>query len=206
MKINIVYIAALLTFHATAMMGQVGFEQYYYLQRKATPIMVPIVHFQNRQNWYGEVRYNYEEKNSFSAYAGKHFFRKSELLEYSLTPIIGGVMGQFKGGSIGFNASVEYDDFFFDAQTQLTCSINSDNTNFYFGWYDLGYSPIDWLWFGWSLQHTLYGQVENNITESGIMVGFKAGKWTFPIYTFNVLNTDPYLVLGITHIFGFNNK
>lgn len=198
--------AALLILQATASMGQAGLEQYYYLQRNTTPVMVPIVHVQNRKNWYGEVRYNYEEKNSFSAYAGKSFFDKSELLEYSFTPIIGGVMGKFKGGSIGFNASVEYDDFFFDAQTQFTCSVNNHYPNFYFGWYDLGYSPLDWLWVGWSLQHTRYGKVENNMTESGVMLGFKTGKWTFPIYTFNVLDTDPYLVVGITRSLGLTNK
>ncbi len=37
-----------------------GFEQYYYTGA-GTSVIVPKLYYQNRRNWFGEVRYNYEE-------------------------------------------------------------------------------------------------------------------------------------------------
>jgi hypothetical protein len=206
MKNRIACIVLVLTLHTTVSKGQAGFEQYYYFQRNTAPVMVPIVHILNNHNWHAEARYNYEEKSSFSIYAGKSFSDASRLLEYSLTPIIGGVMGRFKGASLGLNASVEYGDFFFASQTQLTCSLNSYNPGFFFGWHDVGYQPLEWLWFGYSLQQTVYGQSQYNRNESGAMVGFDVGKWTFPVYVFNMLDTNPYVVLGVTRVFDLTKK
>jgi hypothetical protein len=206
MKNNFVYIAILLTVHATALMGQSGFEQYYYLQKNTAPVMVPIVHVQSDHGWYTEVRYNYEEQNSLAVYGGKCFDRTSGFLSYSLTPIVGGVLGQFNGGSIGLNASIDYNDFFFVSQSQFTFSSNSNAADFFFGWYELGYAPLSWFSFGCSVQHTMFAQSEDNQTEPGIMLGFNVGKWSFPIYTFNPLNTNPYFVLGVTHVLGLTKK
>jgi hypothetical protein len=206
MKSNIAYLASLLSLYATASMAQAGFEQYYYLQRNMPPAVVPIIQIQNEYNWYAEVRYNYEEKDSFSAYGGKTFSHTSGLLEYSYTPIIGGVIGRFKGGSLGLDTSLDYKNLFFTAETQLTFSFNNHYSDFFFGWYDLGYSPLEWLWFGWSLQQTLYTLPQDNLMESGLMIGFNVGNWTFPVYMFNMFDTNPYVVLGITHVLDLTNK
>lgn len=207
MKSNFVYIAFFMTFHVTALMGQAGFEQYYYVARNTTPLMVPIIHIQGDNNWYTEVRYNYEEKNSFALYAGKCFSSaSSKLFEYSLTPIAGGVFGDFNGGSIGLNSTADYKKFFYASQMQFTFSSNGQYPDFFFGWYEVGYSPADWVWFGCSMQHTRYARAENNVTEAGIMLGFNVGKWSFPLYSFNPLGTNPNFVLGITHVLGLTNK
>jgi hypothetical protein len=205
MKNSFFFIAMFLTLHTTVLLGQSGFEQYYYLQKNTTPLMVPVIHNQGKHNWYTEVRYNYEEENSLGIYAGKSFSRTIDLWEYSVTPIMGGILGQFNGGSVGLNTTVDYKDFFFSSQTQFTFSSNDSHPDFFYGWFDVGYAPLQWLSFGCSLQHSMYGQPNSNFTEAGLMVGFTVGKWTFPVYSFNPLDTNPYFVLGITHMLGLTN-
>jgi len=34
-------------------------------------------------------------------------------------------------------------------------------------------------------------------TEAGLLMGFTKGKWTIPVYLFNVLNDQKYFVIGI---------
>ena len=61
---------------------QVGMQQYYYWQQKTTGTIVPKVYYQSPNNWYGELRYNYEETETASVHFGKKFgFPKVSALE-----------------------------------------------------------------------------------------------------------------------------
>lgn len=196
---NLVCLAVFLLINIQVLMAQSGFEQYYYIQENTAPLMVPIVHIEGKHNWFTKVRYNYEEKNSLGVYVSKSFSRTVDLLEYSIEPLVGGVLGKFNGGSFGLNTALDYRNFFFHTQSQFTFSSQDKSADFFFGWYEFGYSPLPWLSFGCSLQETVYKQSENNRTEPGVMLGFTFGKWSFPMYAFRSLDTSPYLVLGVTH-------
>ena len=200
MKSNVFCLAIFMIINIHVSTAQSGFEQYYYVQKNTAPLFVPIIHVQGKHNWFTKVRYNYEEQNSMSVFAGKSFSRKADLLEYSIEPIAGGVLGQFNGGLLGLNALFDYGDFFLHTQSQFTFSSQNKCANFFFGWYELGYSPLPWFSFGCSLQQSVYGQSEKNSTEPGVMLGFSFGKWSFPMYAFRPLNTNPYVVLGVSHL------
>ena len=126
-------------------MAQSGFEQYYYIQENTAPLMVPIVHIEGKHNWFTKVRYNYEEKNSLGVYVSKSFSKTIDLLEYSVEPLVGGVLGKFNGGSFGLNTALDYRNFFFHTQSQFTFSSQDKSADFFFGWYEVGYSPLSWL-------------------------------------------------------------
>lgn len=202
MRNKILFITVLIAIQATIGLGQAGFEQYYYLQEKKAMVFVPIVHFKNKNNWYAEVRYNYEEQNSFSAYGGKTFSKARKLLTYSLTPMMGMVIGKFRGASVGLNATLEYKDFFLSSQSQFTDSYNNRYSDFFFGWSEVGYQPLPWFYFGCSFQQTFYTNPKRNLMEPGVMLGFTLGRWTFPVYSFSLLNADRYFVVGINHAMG----
>jgi len=177
--------------------GQAGFEQYYYLQDKKPGILVPIIHIQNKKNWYAEGRYNYEELRSFSLYFGKNFSRENTRLSYSLTPILGGIIGRLRGGSAGINANVEYGDFFFCSQSQFTFTPKASENNFAFSWSDAGYQPFSWFYFGLSVQQTHYTKSNCDVQDRGMVIGFIAGKWTLPMYGFSLQSNRRYFVIGI---------
>ncbi|NJO25008.1 MAG: hypothetical protein HC867_03265 [Bacteroidia bacterium] len=52
---------------------KIGAEYYTYIQQQQPLTPVPLVYFQTNKNWYAELRYNYEELQTFSIYLGKNF-------------------------------------------------------------------------------------------------------------------------------------
>jgi hypothetical protein len=172
-----------------------GFEQLYYSGNKGTSTIVPRVYYQNKKNWYAEVRYNYEEAETFSFNAGKTFSKDGKI-SYSVTPIAGAVAGKLNGALLGVNSEVEYNKLFFSSESQYTFSSRSRYADFLFNWSELGYQATSRIYTGLALQLTRFYKM-TNVWEPGIMVGFSFDKFTFPLYTFSPLTNKRYFVLGI---------
>jgi hypothetical protein len=177
--------------------GQINFEQYCYVKNRKMATLVPILNYETPNHLYIEGRYNYEELNTLSLYVGKNLTGVVRKVSYSVIPLIGVVAGQFKGGSAGFNAAVEYSNFFFSTQSQYTVSINKNYSDFYFTWCELGYQPLKWVYAGFTVQQTYLQNVETLYTEPGFVLGFSLGKFTLPLYVFNPLQNSNYFVLGL---------
>ena len=74
-----------------------GFEEYYYPGTAGVlPSLSTKAFYENRENWYTEVRYNYEEENTIACSIGRTFF-KEDSLSYSFTPVAGLVAGRQQG-------------------------------------------------------------------------------------------------------------
>lgn len=176
--------------------AQIGLEQYCYVKNKQMKTLVPIVNYESTRHLYVEARYNYEEVNTFSLYVGKSFSKTSDL-KYSITPMLGGVVGKFKGLSSGLNAVVEFGDIFFSTQSQYTVSFIDSGSDFLFSWSELGYQPWEWFYLGVTTQQTYMPQGKTMESEPGFFIGFTAGTWTFPLYMFKPMSTSNYFVLGV---------
>ena len=163
--------------------------------------LVPIFNYESSNHMYVEARYNYEELNTFSVYAGRTF-SGADKLSYSVTPILGGVIGKFTGSSAGVNVVVEHGKIFFSTQSQYTFSFRDPNEDFLFAWSDLVYQPWKCFYVGLSTQQTFLTKEKYFLAESGLALGFVTGKWTFPLYCFSPLGYGKYLVLGINYSVG----
>jgi hypothetical protein len=172
-------------------------EQYCYWSEQRSISLVPIFHVQTYKNWYAETRYNYEEIGAFSLYAGHNFSKESKLSSYSVTPIIGQVVGNYKGTSFGLNAAFSLGNFFFSSQSQYTMASSIKYQDFLFSWDEIGFQPMRWFYFGASVQHTFMVHQNDARWEPGAMIGFTIGNYTFPIYGFSLQNDSRYFVLGI---------
>src|SRR5258705_8885247 len=75
-----------------------GIEQYNYIGAQSTGSFVPSVHLQSKNNWYAELRYNYENAQTLSLYGGKTF-EDGNGLDYQITPMVGFSTGKFTGVS-----------------------------------------------------------------------------------------------------------
>jgi len=191
-------IAAQLFLHAQ---DKIGAELYTYFGVK--PTIQPLVHFQANSNWYGELRYNYEDLKTVSLYGGKTFSGGSNF-EYSITPMIGYSTGRFTGLSLAFNAEAEWKSFYLSSQTQHSIatrkndpsSVKKSEENFFFSWSELGYQPLRWMYAGVSLQHTQLYKTTASL-EPGVLLGFSVKQWSIPIYGFNVFGSEQYFVVGV---------
>ncbi len=207
MKGSVVFHIVFCLCHWAAAQTEAGLEQYAYLKKGEPLILVPIVHIQN-EKWYGEVRYNYEELKTFSAYAGKIFSDEEETHSYAIIPMIGIVAGKFKGYSVGLDVTFNEHNFFFCTQSQYTFSSSSRYENFMYSWSELGYDVSQWIYTGMSLQHIqLFQQEGEALTyEFGFMAGIKLGQWTIPIYSFSPFANDRYFIVGLNLNFEKKNK
>ncbi len=176
---------------------QGGLEQYYYMGTYKAFTLVPVAYYQTNTNWYAEGRFNYEAINTLSLYAGKTFEKKAAF-SYAASPIAGVVLGRLNGGSAGINLAMDYQNFYFNTQSQYTFSVQQRSNNFIYSWSDLTYRFSAKFAAGVSVQQTKLYQI-NGAFERGLVLrtGFKS--WSFPLYIFKPESSERYFVLGINY-------
>jgi hypothetical protein len=176
-------------------------EHIYYFEPTGNFSMGPIGKLYLPKHWYAEARYNYEERKTFSLYTGRAYSHQG-IFSYTVVPIFGGVIGRFKGGSVGLNIDLDYKGFFLSSQSQYTFSSNNENKDFFFSWTEAGYQPLKWLYTGLSMQPTYYPQTKQKEWSPGAVVGFCFRSWTVPVYVFNPLTDNTTFVVAIVKEWG----
>ena len=177
--------------------AQVSVEQYHYVGAGQPLMWCPIVHYRSPTDWYAEMRYNYEDNRTLSLYTGRTFAHEGGRLSYSATPLVGGVVGRFKGGSVGLNLTLDFNNLFFESQSQYSFGVDGESPDFLFAWSEVGYQMRPWLFGGVSAQNTYLCQDESQLLDPGIFLGVELGAWSFPVYAFAPRSGDPFFVVGI---------
>lgn len=175
---------------------QGGEDQYYYLTPAKTFTLVPVVYYQTNDNWYMEGRYNYEALKTFSFYAGRTF-GKQATFSYSVSPVAGLVVGEYRGASLGANVECDYKKVFLSSQFQYTFSWQNRKEDFVYSWTDLSYQLSKKIYLGLSLQQTnVYN--EQPRLEHGFFTKAVFKKWSVPLYVFQPEKDERYYVLGLS--------
>lgn len=131
-----------------------------------------------------EGRYNYEDMQTFSYWAGYNWEGSLSKMDFVITPMIGGASGNTKGFLAGFEASFLLGKFELYTETEHLWDAVGKDYNFFYTWTDLSYSPKDWWWLGLSAQRTRLYQTDLEI-QHGFMLGLGAGPWCFTGYLYN---------------------
>ncbi len=171
-------------------------EQYYFTPAAGSEaMMTPMANFTTSDNWYGEARYNFDELNTLSLYAGRKFSGTGNF-SWQATPLIGGLIGQMNGGSVGVNFGLDHRKLFFTSLSQYSFSIENNTDKYFYNWSDLGYNATSWLYAGLAMQQTNIYRTVGRL-EPGCMIGFSIRNWTIPLYAFNGGGQERYFVLGL---------
>ena len=159
-------------------------------------------------NWlHLEARYNYENLRTGSLWAGYNFSRgdvdDGDKWELEVTPMIGGVFGRTNGIAPGLEISLQYKKRIEASITnEYVFDTTSKSGNFYYGWPQLTYSPVEWLHVGAVAQRTKAYQTPANI-QRGFLVGVShevfQHKWELTTYVFNpgIAGTTVVLEWGV---------
>jgi hypothetical protein len=145
-----------------------------------------------------EVRYNYEDINTFSGWVGYNF-SGGKGLEYFLTPMMGGVVGQSNGIAPGFEGTLTYHQFELYTESEFFIDLEHDN-DFLYSWTDLTFAPIDWLWFGISGQRTRLYETGLDI-QRGLLVGGGYKSIELTGYFYNPGSDDGFILLSLSASF-----
>src|ERR1700712_2571521 len=102
MRSIVTILCLLLSFYGANSQSKISFEQYSFMGPNQPGLLAPVAHYETKQKWYAEARYNYEDINTLSLYAGRTFSQQNDF-SWSFTPMIGGMAGKMQGGSFGLN-------------------------------------------------------------------------------------------------------
>jgi hypothetical protein len=202
-KSLLITIWAILMQHNSGAQSKWVFENYNYWGRQTSGIFVPMIHFETKNNWYAEMRYNYEDAQTLSFYGGKTF-SGGNAVTYSITPMTGFSTGRFTGMSLANNIETEWKNFYVSSQSQYSIALRNNNQDFFFTWSELGYNISDHVFSGLAMQYTL--QADNNIFEPGIVAGFRFKNISVPFYIFSPFRSGCYFVLGLNYEYNFKKR
>jgi hypothetical protein len=146
-----------------------------------------------------EARYNYEDRETFSGWVGYNFVGGNNF-EYTITPMIGGVVGLSDGVAPGIEITLSYKGFELYSEAENYFDFESSENDFFYIWTDLTYSPNDWLWFGISGQRTRLYESDLDI-QRGLLIGAGLKQWELTTYVYNVVSDDPFVMISISKAF-----
>lgn len=130
-----------------------------------------------------EARYNYEDKNTVSFFAGYNF-SGGRKLSYTVTPMLGLVTGRSDGIAPGLEATLALGKFELYSEMEYLFEFNSKANSYYYNWTELNFYPADWLWFGITGQRTRVYQSALEV-QRGMLAGFGWKQLSVTGYLFN---------------------
>jgi hypothetical protein len=141
------------------------------------------------------ARYNYEDKETGSVWAGYNLNMGSKL-EFAVTPMVGGVFGNTSGIAPGYLASLSWKRIELSTEGEFVFNLKDTAGNFFYSWMELSYSPMEWWRTGLVAQRTKAYHTDLDI-QRGVLLGFSRKRVDFTTYIFNAGWTDPTVVLSI---------
>jgi hypothetical protein len=186
----------ILLFVNGAAQGQVrqGFEVYHYpVNGIGFSSFSTRLYYQNRQGWYTECRYNYEQEGTAGCSVGKTFSKENDFA-YSITPEVGISGGNLQGASLGLNSSLSRGRLSFNSSLLYAPGFGRNKgSRSLFSWSELNGRVSKHLYAGVSIELSSSSCKIVNLDPGGqLEVLYKS--WTFPLYVFDRRGTQPYLV------------
>lgn len=145
-----------------------------------------------------EARYNYEDRETFSGWVGYNYIGgNGNNLDYTITPMIGGVVGNSDGVAAGLEITLTYKSFELYTESENFFDFESRDNNYFYNWTDLTYSPTDWLWLGISGQRTRLYQTDLDI-QRGLLIGAAVKNLELTTYCYNLGFDDPFFLITLS--------
>jgi hypothetical protein len=146
-----------------------------------------------------EARYNNEDLDTTSVYGGYNFYT-GETLQLRLTPMFGGVVGNSNGAATMLIFEMNYKKLNISIEPEYFFSSDEKDSNFFYSWSEISYSPRDWIWFGIAGQRTRVYKTELEI-QRGFLVGVGVGNFSVTGYVMNVFFDDVFGVINVGYQF-----
>jgi hypothetical protein len=140
-----------------------------------------------------ESRYNYEDLESTSFFAGSNFEVGGDKVTLSLTPMFGVLVGRTGGIIPAVEWELGWRVLTFYAEAEYVIDLTEDASHYFYVWSELDVRPAEWLRAGTVIQRTRV-QKEREI-EPGILLGATYRKVEGTVGFFNPGSDDHYTLL-----------
>jgi hypothetical protein len=146
-----------------------------------------------------EAKYNNEDLDTTSLYGGYNFYA-GETLQLRLTPMFGGVVGNSNGVATLLIFEMNYKKLSLSLEPEYFFSSDDKESNFFYSWSEISYSPADWIWFGIAGQRTRVYQTDLEI-QRGVLLGVSISNFSITGYVMNVFFGDVFGVINVGYQF-----
>jgi hypothetical protein len=137
----------------------------------------------DRHRLHLEARYNYEARNTGSVWIGWNFSGGSTV-EWELTPMAGGVVGDVDGVAPGYKGSIAWRNISFYSEGEYVIDTASTSDSFLYNWSELTYDLTGSLRAGLVVQRTRTFQTDRDV-QRGLIVGYSYRRAEFTLCLFN---------------------
>ncbi len=146
-----------------------------------------------------EGRYNYEARDTGSAWIGWNF-SFGEDWTFGFTPMIGGVFGQMKGVAAGLTFTLDWGPVSLWSQEEYVVDLVDSSQSYAYVWSELSVTGPDWLRVGVVLQRSRAFQTATEF-QGGPLFGVSFWKLSGTAYLFAPGTQDQFVVLAVAGTF-----
>lgn len=155
---------------------------YYFVPGEKIP--PTLTAFTDNKSLHFETRYNYENKNSLSAFAGWNFDKQSGNLAITATPMAGIVIGNSNGILPGFEFTASYKFLNFYSENEYMLNLKGKDNNFFYSWTEINALIVKNIKAGVLAQSLRWYNTKFDV-QRGIYAEYSLGKFTLDFYYFN---------------------
>ncbi len=141
-----------------------------------------------------EGRYNYEDLQTLSVFAGYNVHAGGKLL-LDVTPMIGFAFGKTTAFIPALELSLSYGRFELYNESEFLIDLNDAEFNFFYAWTELNYYPLDDLSLGLVATRTRLFETDLAI-QRGLSAGFYAGRFSLYGALMNLGAGDAYAYIS----------
>ena len=142
-----------------------------------------------------ETRYNYEDRESVSFFAGANF-SFGEKVSFTLTPMVGGLVGRTDGIIPALEADLSVGPFEAYAEAEYVFDLGDSSSRYFYMWSELSLWPTEWLRAGVVTQRTRVYATDRDI-QRGLLVGVSFKRVEGAVYFFNPGADDYFTVVSL---------
>lgn len=157
---------------------------------RLTPIL-----YADRGPLHLEARYNYEDLETGSIFAGYSFPIEGEV-SGGVTPMLGGVFGQTGGVAPGVEASLDWKRLAWYVEAEYLFDAHDRGDDFFYSWSTLTYGITDSLRAGLVMERSKLVDTGWDVNP-GLAVELKVKNLGFSVYAYDIGTDDFYAVVAV---------
>ena len=143
-----------------------------------------------------EARYNYEDRNTASLWAG-HRFKFGKGVKFVVVPMGSVVFGNTNGFAPGLEMEIMYKKFDFYAESEYVFDFSSRENNFFYNYSELAIRPIKPLRTGMITQRTRLFQSAREF-QAGVFSEYYFGRCRAGVFYFSPFASDNYWIASFS--------
>ena len=171
---------------------------YYLIPGEKTPPTITVC--ADHKSLHIESRYNYEDINSLSAFAGWNFEKQYNKLDVSVTPMAGAVVGHTNGILPGLEFNASYKSFTLYSENEYVLDFRGREDYFFYSWTELSAQIFKNTQAGIVAQSLRWFKTKFNI-QRGMYAEYNTGSFTFDAYYFNPFTNSDFAIVSASFAF-----